>query len=377
MVKSVKMAVIGVGSIGQSHLVRIDQTEGAEIGAVCDVDGKAAGKSGQEYGCEVFTDYRKLLKVGICDAVLIATPHFSHTTIGIAALKAGYHVLVEKPISVHKADCERLIDAHTNKKQVFAAMFNRRTDPHYSKVKQLIETGQLGEIRRISWIITDYFRTCAYYKSGSWRASWSGEGGGVLMNQCPHQLDLLQWLVGMPIRVWATCGFGKWHNIEVEDEATAYLEYRNGATGVFVTTTGESPGTNRLEIAAEMGKVVVENGRIQFTRNEIAMSKFSRTSEDIWCRPDVWHVEIPADGTGGQHMQIIQNFVDAILNGCKLIAPAEEGIKSVELANAMLYSSLVGKTVELPLDAKMFERKLKQLIRNSKTKTTRKGSIHN
>jgi len=366
--KKVRMAVIGVGGMGSLHLGYMVKMNKIELVGVCDIDKPRARAVAEQFNCPAVTDLGKLLDRKVCDAVLIATPHYGHTTVGIAALQAGLHVLVEKPISVHKADCQRLIAAHKNKKQVFAAMFNQRTCGHYRKLKDLIDKGELGRIVRVNWIITNWFRSEAYYKAGSWRATWAGEGGGVLLNQCPHQLDQLQWLCGMPTRVRAFCGLGKRHNIEVEDEVTAYLEYANGATGAFIASTGESPGTNRLEIAGDQGKVVVEDGKIHFVRNEISASKFSRINKDMWAAPDVWHIDIPVPESPPEHAAITENFVNAILHGEKLVAPAAEGIHSVELANAMLYSSLTDKTVQLPLDGAAFERKLKQLIRQSKRK---------
>lgn len=361
----VRLGIVGVGNMGTFHAqyLREGKVRRAKLVAVCDVDPARL----QPYqDLETFERSEDLIRSGAVDAVLIATPHYFHTTIGIDALQQGLHVLVEKPISVHKADAEKLCAAHTNPKQVFAAMFNQRTRAPFRKVKKLIEAGELGPIQRVNWIITDWFRTEAYYASGGWRATWKGEGGGVLLNQCPHNLDLLQWICGMPARVRAFCSLGKYHNIEVEDEVTAYLEYPNGATGVFVTTTGEAPGTNRLEIAGDRGKVVVEGGKVSFIRNEIPTSEFCRTSPQSFARPDVWHIEIPADaGSGGQHQEVTQNFVDAILDGVPLIAPAEEGVRSVELANAMLFSSLKGETLDLPLDGQAFEAQLKALIEGS------------
>jgi predicted dehydrogenase len=297
--------------------------------------------------------------------VIVATPHYGHTTIGANELEAGLHVLVEKPISVHKADCERLIAAHRRRKQVFAAMFNQRTDPHYKQVKKLIDSGELGELLRVNWIITSWFRSEAYYASGGWRATWAGEGGGVLLNQCPHQLDMIQWLCGMPGKVHGFCRLGARHNIEVEDQVTAYLEYPNGATGVFITTTGEIPGTNRLEIVGENGKIVVEDDTVTFYRNEMPTDVYSHTTEQQFGHPTPWRCDIPAQGHGGQHLEILQNFVDAILDGAPLIASAREGIHSVELGNAILLSSLIGKPVDIPMDGKKFERELRKLIRNS------------
>jgi predicted dehydrogenase len=362
---SVRLGVIGLGNIGRLHIQNIQS--GAigrcELAAVCST---VPAELAHYPGVPAFAESRDLIRSGLVDAVLIATPHYSHTAIGIDALGRGLHVLVEKPISVHKADAERLIAAHTDESQVFAAMFNQRTSPLFIRIKQLIEAGELGVIRRTNWITTDWFRPEIYYASGGWRATWRGEGGGVLLNQCPHNLDLFQWLCGMPERIRATCHLGKYHNIEVEDEVTAYLEYPGGATGVFIASTGEAPGTNRLEIAGDRGKIVAENGRLLFTRNEVPAAEFSRTTRDCFGAPPVWHVEIPVAGPGEQHAGILKNFISAILDGEPLIAPAEEGLNSVELANAMLYSSLTGKTVPLPLDARAYERKLNQLIRDSK-----------
>jgi len=361
----VKLAVIGTGGMGAAHIQNILKIDTIDLTALCDVNAENVKRQAERYQCRAFSDYRELLKSKIADAVLIATPHYFHTTIGVAALQAGLHVLVEKPISVHKADCQKLLAAYKSKKTVFAAMFNQRTDPIYKKLKWLVDSGEIGPITRVNWIITTWFRTQAYYNSGSWRATWQGEGGGVLLNQCPHQLDLLQWICGMPSAVTAFCQLGRFHNIEVEDAVTAYLEYPNGATGVFITSTGETPGTNRLEITADRGKVVLENNQIQFTRTEQPVAEFCKTSKEMWGTIDAWNIDIPALGAAGQHAEIIRNFADVILNGKKLIAPAVEGIHSVELANAMLYSSLTQKTVKLPLDGKAYEKKLKQLIKES------------
>lgn len=361
----VRLGVIGVGSMGAVHVKHAGELEGVVVSAVCDTEPGALGRAVEKSKCPGFASYEELLKAGVCDAVLIATPHYDHTTIGIAALQAGMHVLVEKPISVHKADCEKLIAAHTDKNKVFAAMFNQRTDPHYKKLKAMIDSGELGALVRVSWIITDWVRTEVYYRGGGWRATWAGEGGGVLINQCPHQLDLMQWLFGMPTKVAGFCGLGKRHDIEVEDQVTAYLEYENGATGTFITSTGEAPGSNRLEVAGERGKVVIENDGFAFTRNEVPADEHLRESKGAFGGPDVWHVDVPVKGKGGQHKEVLANFIAAVREGKELIAPAAEGIRSVELGNAMLYSSLTGQPVEMPLDGEAFETALKRLIAES------------
>ena len=371
--KEVRIGVIGLGNMGNGHIQNIEagKIRNMRLVAVCDINPKKLEKYEGKY--KTFTSSAELIRSGEVDAVMIETPHYSHTTIGIDAMDNGIHVLVEKPISVHVADCERLIAAHKrHKKLVFGAMFNQRSDPHYIKLKEILDKKMLGEITRVNWIITDWFRSEYYYKTGDWRATWKGEGGGVLMNQCPHNLDLMQWLFGVPKTVRAFCEFGKWHDIEVEDSVTAYFTYPNGATGVFITTTGEAPGTNRLEVCGEMGKIVIENGKTTWTRNTMGQKEFSRTQETSFGRPDVWTIDIPANGHGGQHVTLLQDFVDAILTGKKLMAPAEEGIKSVMMANAMIYSSLKDKTVELPLDGAEYEKLLKKLIKGSKIK---KGEV--
>ncbi len=366
--KEVRLGIIGLGNMGSGHIANIESgaIKNMRLTAICDIDPSKMDRYGDKY--IKFTDSAKLIRSGEVDAVLVATPHYFHTTIGIDSLSCGIHTLVEKPISVHKADAEKLIAAHKDKKVVFSAMFNQRTDPHYIKLREIIQEGLLGEITRVNWIITDWFRTQAYYDGGGWRATWKGEGGGVLLNQCPHNLDLMQWLFGMPISVRAYCKLGNFHKIEVEDTVTAYLEYANGATGVFITTTGEAPGTNRLEVCGENGKIVAENGKLTWTRNTVGQKKFLNTSKGSFDRPEVWTIDIPCNGNGPQHVGILQNFVNAITKGEKLLAPAEEGIKSVELATAMLFSSFKDCTVKLPLDAKAYEAQLKKLIAASNTK---------
>jgi predicted dehydrogenase len=276
-------------------------------------------------------------------------------------------VMVEKPISAHKADAERLIAVRRqHPRQVFAGMFQMRAESRYAKIKKLIAGGELGQIVRFSWIITEWFRTQAYYASGGWRATWKGEGGGVLINQCLHQLDMLQWLLGMPARVRSFVQLGRFHHIEVEDNVTAYMEFPNAATGVFVSNTGEAPGASRLEIVGEMGRLLLENDKLLFVRNEISMFEQSKTCPLAFQKPGVWNIEIPFANEPAQHATLTQNFIDAILDGTPLTAPGEEGIHSIELANVMLYSGLTHQTIELPLDGAAYEKKLNELIAASK-----------
>ncbi len=359
----VRIGVIGVGNMGSVHARQLldGLVPGATLSAVCDPSSDLS----QFPNATAFRSAEEFFDSKICDAVLIATPHYDHTSLGIQALQKGYHLLVEKPISAHKADCERLIAAHTDEPLVFAAMFNQRTDPHYTRLRNLIQNGELGEIRRINWIITNWFRSQAYYDSGGWRATWGGEGGGVLLNQCPHNLDLFQWLFGMPDSVRAFCSYGRYHAIEVEDDVTAFMQYNNGTTAVFIASTGESPGTNRLEISCERGRVVLEDGVLKWRRAEVPVSEFCQTTPAKFEGPPTWEVNIPVSGNGEQHLGILKNFVAAIRHGTPLIAPAREGIHSVELANAMLLSSEKDATIALPLDGSEYEAWLKKKIASS------------
>jgi len=362
----VRLGIIGMGNIGQHHQAYLSagKVGRAELDAVSDA---IPGKLDKYKPLKTFSDGEELIRSGLVDAVIIATPHYQHTTLGIAALKQGVHAMVEKPISAHKADAERLIAAHkSNPKVIFAGMFQLRAEPRYLKIQKLIQSGELGEVVRMSWIMTDWYRTEAYFASGGWRATWKGEGGGVLLNQCLHNLDVLQWLLGMPARVRGFCQLGRFHQIEVEDNASAYFEYPNGGTGMFVSSTGEAPGTNRLEIAGTRGKLVLERDKLSFTRNEQDMIEFSQTAKVGFARPEVWHVDIPFDNANNPHAILVQNFVNAILDRAPLIAPGEQGIYSVELANVILYSSLLGQTVALPMDSAAYEKKLNQLIAESK-----------
>lgn len=373
---TVRIGIIGIGNMGSSHtrMIAAGKVPGMEIGAICD---RNPDKRSLFPDLPFFENADDLIASDLVDAVLVATPHYDHTTLGIAVLRAGKHLLVEKPISVHKADCDKLIAAHTDKSLVFSAMFNQRTDPRYLKLKQLLDEGQFGKVQRVVWIITSWFRTRQYYASGGWRATWSGEGGGVLLNQCPHQLDLWQWLFGMPDRLRAFCDIGRYHDIEVEDDVTCYMEYKSGCKGVFITTTGEAPGTNRLEITAENGRVVIDADKegIFWDRNEVPMTEWNNTTEGGFSKPATWQIHIPTAGSGPQHQGILQNFANAILKGEALLAPAGEGIHSVELANAMLFSGFTDSTLDLPIDAVAYARLLQEKIDGSTfvKKTVKEG----
>jgi len=362
----VRIGVIGLGGMGINHIGNIIEIDNIQLAAVCDSRRDVCDKIAEKHKAKAFYDSDEMMQSGEVDAVLIATPHFFHAELAVAAFESGLHVLSEKPIAVHKADAEAMISAHKKQPELkFAAMFQMRTSGVNLKIKQLIENGELGEIRRVNWVITDWFRPQAYYNAGSWRATWKGEGGGVLLNQSPHQLDLLQWFFGMPDKVRAFCTLGRYHNIEVEDDVTAYLEYKSGLNVVFITSTGEAPGTNRLEIVGDRGRLVLEDGKIHFKRSEVSIEQFINETKDPFGMPPMWDIDIPSGSEDASHRKIIENFSDAILNGSELIAEGEEGIKSVELSNAMLFSALNEETVCLPMGSNLFADKLTELINNS------------
>lgn len=352
---------------GHARKLAANDIPRAVLGAVCDREPKHFEKFP---GTEAFTDAAEMMGSGKIDAVVVATPHFAHVPLAIQGLEAGLHVLVEKPVTVQKSEGEKVREVYAkHSDQVFAVMYQLRTLPTYQKVKELITSGELGEIFRVNWTVTNSFRTQSYYASGDWRASWAGEGGGVLINQCPHFVDLFQWCFGMPCRVRAFCHFGKYHDLEVEDDVTAYLEYGNGMNAVFTASTGEAPGTNRLEIAADRGRVVVEGaeGSIEYLRNEIGAKEACLHRPKA---PPHWRVRIdppPLRGLAG-HAGVIQNFADAILDGTPLVAPAMDGLHQVELAGAMLLSAFEDRTIELPMNAAEFDRAFDEKRKHSRYK---------
>ena len=368
----VKLAVIGIGNMGSFHVRDLSVMENVDLAAVCDIDHEKADRYGEQYHVPAYYDYREMLEKAGLDGIIIATPHYDHTPISVDAFRRGLHVLTEKPITVHVKDARKMVAAYREAREanpgiVFEIMFNQRTYGFWRKIKSLIDGGELGQLVRTTWIITDWFRSQAYYDSGGWRATWSGEGGGVLLNQCPHNLDLFQWFTGMPKRVAGFASLGKYHNIEVEDEVTGYFEYENGMVGHFITTTAESPGTNRLELVGEKGKLVFEDGRLTFFRNRESMFAFSGTSRSAFDKVENWEIPIPYQHHGeGGHRFVLQNFANTILGRENVMIPAEEGINSLTLSNAMMLSSFTGNPVDLPMDENFYEKKLDELKKTSR-----------
>lgn len=361
----VRFGIVGFGNMGTGHAHYFAKGEvtGAELKAICDINPDKLKKAGQMLpSVKLYQNVDSMLESGDVDAVLIATPHYDHPLLAMKALKKGIHTLIEKPAGVYTKQVLEMNNVAAETNRVFGIMYNQRTNPLYQKLRDLVQSGELGAIKRTNWII-DWYRPQSYYDSGGWRATWAGEGGGVLLNQDPHQLDLWQWTCGMPKRVRAFSAYGKYHNIEVEDEVTAYVEYENGATGVFITSTGMTPETNRLEVMADRGKVVIENDVLTFYRLRTPERQFNREYRGGFGKPECWKCEIPvASGTGGQHRAITQNFVNAILNGEALLAPGIEGVNGLQISNAMHLSSWINDWVELPVNEDLFYSKLKERV---------------
>ncbi len=359
----VRLGVIGLGNIAKKHIqnIRAGEVAGCELAAVCS---RNPGAGATAPGIRHFTDYRDLIASGLCDAVLVATPTFNHLEIGTAALEAGLHLMMEKPLGLSVQEGERLL-ARQQPEQVFALMLNQRTDPLFGAMRDVIDAGRLGEITRTHWTMTNWFRPEVYFQVSDWRATWRGEGGGLLVNQCIHNLDIFQWLCGLPASVRAFCRFGRYHDIEVEDEVTAYFEYGSGATGVFVGSTGEAPGVNRFDIVGDRGALHFDGERLMLSENEPATSEYNRDTRDMFGMPETTTRDITPDRVLNQHAAVLGNFSAAILEGAPLIAPAAEGLHSLALANGMLQSSWEGREVPLPLDSAHYQAALEQRLTGS------------
>ena len=354
-----------MGIMGTGHAQNLIQGKvpNMEFTAACESDPAALAKTLDTFpGIKGFDSVDELIASGSCDAILIATPHYDHPPVAIAAMKGGLHVCTEKPIAVYTKAAKEMITAAEHTGMVFAIMYNERTNPIYIKAKDLIDAGELGAITRVSWIATEWYRTQHYYDMGSWRGSWAGEGGGILMNQCPHQLDLLQWICGMPESVRAFCRIAQYHDIEVEDDVTAYLTWPNGATGVFIANTAEAPGTNRLEITGTQGRLIAEMDELKFHKLRIDTLTHLKTAKTGFDKPECWEVKVPATGEYTHHPGVLNAFADRILNGGKMIAEGAEGLNGLMLCNAMYLSSWTNAAVSLPIDDEMYWSYLQERI---------------
>lgn len=375
--QKIRFGIIGLGNQGSHYVLSLfdrDVIQNGVLTAMCDINpAKIEQIRSKTKNTEAvyFTDYIEMLDSGLCDAILVETPHYLHPEMVRACLARSLHVICEKPAGVYTKQVREMNEAAEKSGAHFAMMFNQRTNCLYRKMKEIIAQGGIGELQRVTWIITDWYRPQVYYDMGSWRATWDGEGGGVLINQCPHQLDLIQWVVGeMPAKVRGFCQYGRWHDIEVEDEVTAYFEYANGATGMFITTTGEAPGTNRFEVSGTRGKLLCEGGTLKWFCNEEDSATFSLATQSPFGRPACTCTEVETDGRNPHHAGIINNFANALLGLEPFFVDGREGIRGVELMNAIELSGWRGgEQVCLPVDEEEYLRELNARRATSRHKT--------
>ena len=375
----VRLGVIGLGNIAQQHIenIRSGQVERCELSAICSrQSSQVAAELVADSGCEHFSDFKALIDSGRVDAVLIATPTFSHVEIAHYALSKNIHVMLEKPIALSSCEGEALVNA-ASKNTKFALMLNQRADPTYRKMKEIVDSGVLGKIQRTQWTMTNWFRPEIYFQVSDWRATFKGEGGGLLVNQCIHNLDVFQWICGMPSSLQAFCEFGKYHEIEVEDEATAFLRYPNQATGVFIASTGEAPGVNRFDIIGDKGSLHFDKGQLLQSINQQGTAEYSRSTDNMFGMPESVRQEIVITEQVNQHAVIMNDFVSAILEDTPLMVNAEMGLASLDIANAMLMSTWQHAAISFPLDRQAYQRLLDQKVAKSalRKKTTRTAKI--
>ena len=381
--EKVRVGIIGLGNQGTHYMAGVfnpGHAPNAVVTALCDNNpAKIEVMKTRTVGQDIayFDNYIDMLDSGLCDMVMVVVPHYFHPEMVMECLKRGIHVICDKPAGVYTKQVKEMNECAKQSKALFAMMFNQRTNCVYRKMREIVQAGGIGELQRVTWIITDWYRTQQYYDSGSWRATWEGEGGGVLINQCPHQIDLVQWVVGeMPVAINGFCQYGKWHDIEVEDEVTAFFKYKNGATGMFITTTGEAPGTNRFEISGTKGKLLVENNKLYYWQNENDTQEWSRTADTGFVPPRCTKTEVETDGLNLQHTGIINNFVAAIRGEEPLFVDGTEGINGVEMMNAMELSGWNnGETITLPVDEERYLRELNAHVASSVKKTCDDGAV--
>ncbi len=370
--KIVKVGIVGIGNMGGTHLACImdGKIEGMTVRAVCDIDADKLHAAKEKYPMlETYTDYKEMLTKADIDAAIIAVPHPLHAEVGIFAFAHGKHVLVEKPMDIALSAGERLCAAARESGKLFCIMLNQRTSPLFREARRLVQSGELGQLKRTVWVVTNWYRTDTYYASGAWRASWRGEGGGLLINQAAHNLDLWQWICGMPTALTAHCNVGRFHDIEVEDDAVLYAEFAGGATGVFISSTGDLPGTNRLEIVGTRGKVVIEGGKLKHWRLPTDERSICATSPESYPHVECAYTEITPE-RGSAHAGILQNFANALLHGETLISPGYDGLAQLTLINAAYLSAWCGSTrIALPFDTALYDRLLAEKAAHSAYKS--------
>ncbi len=380
MSEKIKLGIIGIGNMGSAHAKNVieGQCPDFELVAVADLKPERLKWAKENLGENIllFDNAIEMLDSKKIDACIVSVPHYDHPKYAMECMKRGIHVMVEKPAGVYTKQVKEMnAEAKKHPEVVFGMMFNQRTNCIYRKMREIVKSGKYGNIRRTNWIITTWYRPQAYYDSGDWRATWSGEGGGVLLNQCPHQLDLWQWICGMPKKVLSKLHYGLWHDIEVEDDVTTYVEYENGATGVFVTSTGDAHGVNRFEIQMDKGRIIAENGKLELLEYDMTEQEFSKTNTEPFATVGAKEVDVETDGKDPQHVGVLNAWGGAILRGEPLVAGGEEGINGLTLSNAMHLSSWLDKEITLPFDEELYYNELMKRVATSKRKTNVKEVV--
>ena len=343
-----RLGLIGLGTMGRSHLSKEAALPELRISAIADIDPSAVAQASQTYGIVGFPDYRSLIDSKTCEAVLIATPHPFHAPIAIYAAQRGLHVLCEKPIAVTVAEADTMIAAAERAGVLLGVMFQTRTEPQWRIAHDLLSSGTIGRLYRTVMVASHWYRTQAYYASGSWRGTWTGEGGGVVMNQSPHSLDLFIWLGGKPKSILARTST-RFHRIEVEDTAEALVDYGDTHTGYLYTSTAEWPGDDRFEFAGEKGKLIISGRSVRLYRSAANLQETTNALA-VWGKPEGAWEDIPVEGESGGHASVVARFARAVRTGEPMIATGHDGRNSLELANAILLSADSGEAVSLPLD---------------------------
>ena len=379
MAEKVRLGIIGIGNQGSSyakHFVKENWVPDIELVAIADINPAriAWAKENLSPDLAYFDDAIAMLDSGLINACVVSIPHYDHPRYAMQCMKRGIHVMCEKPAGVYTRQVREMNEeAKKHPDVVFGMMFNQRTNCLYRKMRELVQSGKYGRVRRANWLITNWYRSQFYYDSGDWRATWAGEGGGVLLNQCPHQLDLWQWILGMPKKLQSFMRYGQWHDIEVEDDVTTWMEYEDGHTGVFITSTGDPHGSNRFEVEMDGAQLIAEGDKLFLLEFDQLEQDWTKTNKIPFASVPAHEVEVEMDGLNPQHQGVFQAFAGAILRGEPLVAGGEEGINGLTLSNAMHLSAFLGKPVELPFDEDLYESELMKRVATSRRKEAGKS----
>ena len=379
MAEKVRLGIIGIGNQGSSyakHFVKENWVPDIELVAIADINPAriAWAKENLSPDLAYFDDAIAMLDSGLINACVVSIPHYDHPRYAMECMKRGIHVMCEKPAGVYTRQVREMNEeAKKHPDVVFGMMFNQRTSCLYRKMRELVQSGKYGRVRRANWLITNWYRSQFYYDSGDWRATWAGEGGGVLLNQCPHQLDLWQWILGMPKKLQSFMRYGQWHDIEVEDDVTTWMEYEDGHTGVFITSTGDPHGSNRFEVEMDGAQLIAEGDKLFLLEFDQLEQDWTKTNKIPFASVPAHEVEVEMDGLNPQHQGVFQAFAGAILRGEPLVAGGEEGINGLTLSNAMHLSAFLGKPVELPFDEDLYESELMKRVATSRRKEAGKS----